>query len=133
MQQVPKRHRLFAIEMIQCLQGPPRPELYGTQAQRLRNALGEHIARHRDEPSPEACGRAGSVRDDRLSEDPLDDSAHRVRNATKLPTHDPAIEVNSPEVFLKTTKSTIDPIEIIIVADDTRKGRQLRRRGRTFE
>ncbi|KIC59269.1 hypothetical protein RM53_05945 [Brevundimonas nasdae] len=95
--------------------------------------MGEHIAGHRAEPSPETCGRAGSVPNERLSEYPLDDSAHRIRNATKVPTDDPAIEVNSPEVFIKTTKSTIDPIEIIIVADDTRKGRKLRRRGRTFE
>lgn len=34
---------------------------------------------------------------------------------------------------LSDARSTINPIEIIIVADDTRKGRQLRRRGRAFE
>lgn len=88
----------------------------------------EHVARHRGEPSPEGCGRAGSVPNERFSKYTLDDGTHRFWNATELPLYNPAIEVNSPNVFLKTAKSTINPIKIIVVADEGGQGRELRKR-----
>jgi len=100
---------------------------------RLGNPFVEAVCGVRDPATPVVRCRRGGVSHEGFRKDTLDDTADRLRDVGKLEAFYATVSMNMPRIGIRTIQPSVDPIEIIIITDDTRQGRQLRRRGRALE
>jgi len=133
MQQVPKCKRLATAKFLNGLHGPPRPKLQRALLERVGDPLVEAVCGFRDPATPVVRGRRGGVSHEGLRKHTLDDTADRLRDVSKLEAFYPTVLMNVPRIGMRALQPSINPIEIVIISDDTRQRRQLRRRGRALE